>query len=317
MSLAALKWARAIDLDRSAKAVLVDLAFRANDASECWPGHKRIAETLNVSKDTIERAIKRLRTTGLVTVRQRYDTRGKRTSNCYKLNVGATPDGLRSEKAKTVRVLGRNVRSTKPHHAGDRITDQSLEIPIVSKEEAFKKSFNRSAETDKSTCSTRQQMSSPVIGRLPFTEAVLKKIASLGVDLEGLIERYITKTRNSAIRDPSAYLLSMGQEEAAKALGITIDTVKRLNSSSALVRAAAIGSAMEGPFFDPSKVFIETLTKRLLARGLNAEEVIARWRAKKPRGCTTTAGAERSLEAFVTNEIFYRRDGAWIERSRC
>lgn len=310
MGFATVKWARAIDLDRSAKAVLVDLALRANATNECWPFVATIAETLNVSKDTVERAIKRLRTTGLITVRQRYNKRGKRTSNRYKLNVGAKSDELRSEKTKTVRVLSRTVQSTKPHHAGDRITDQSMEKSKERKEEALKTSFNRSAVTDNSTCSKQQQISGRVIGgnRLPFTEAVLKKIAGLGVDLEALIERYMTKTRNSDIKNPCAYLLCMAQEEAAKAAGVSIDVIKRLNSSSSAVRAAAFGSAVEGTFVDPSQCDIASLGRRLKLRGLDVTDIIERWKATKPRGCTTAAGAVRSLEAFVANEILRARD---------
>ena len=310
MSFPALKWARAIEFDRSGKAVLVDLALRANSANECWPTCKTIARTLNVSKDTVERAVKRLRTTGLVSVRQQYDKRGRRTANRYQLNVGATPNKLGKEPIKTAQEaepLSRTVPSTRPHDAGDRFTDQSMEGFKEKKKEAF----NRSAKTDNTTCSAYEQVRNQAAGvgsRLPFTEATLKRVAGLGVDLKSLVERYLIKTRGTHIRHPCAYLLRMAEEEAAKAAGVTRDAIERVNSSSHAVRAAAFGSIMEGPFVPPSPEHIARLDRSLKQRGIDSAEMIARWKATQPKGCTTAATAARSLDAFVTNEIHRARD---------
>ena len=309
MSFSALKWARAIEFDRSGKAVLVDLAFRANAVNECWPKCKTIAKSLNVSKDTVERALKRLRATGLVTVRQQYDKRGRRTANRYQLNVDATPNELKNEQINTAqeaKPLNRTTPFTKPHDAGDRFTDQSIERFKEKKKEAF----NRSAKTDHTACSTQQQVRNQAVAgsRLPFTDAVLKKIAGLGVDVERLIQRYETKTSGKNIRDPCAYLLRMAQEEAAKAAGVTRDAIERVNSSSHAVRAAAFGSIMEGPFVPPSPEHIARLDRSLKQRGMDSAEMIARWKATQPKGCTTAAAAARSLDAFVTNEIHRARD---------
>lgn len=88
MSVAAVKWARALKLDRSSKAVLLDLAERANKDSQCWPSHQGIADALSITTRTVERAIKRLAEAGVLKPEYRYDKRGKRTSNCYTLEVG-------------------------------------------------------------------------------------------------------------------------------------------------------------------------------------------------------------------------------------
>jgi hypothetical protein len=56
--------------------------------------------------------------------------------------------------------------------------------------------------------------------RLPFTADVLKEIGSLGLDVAAIIERYRERTAGRHIVDPSAYLLRIARDEAAKRLGV-------------------------------------------------------------------------------------------------
>jgi hypothetical protein len=50
MSIAAVKWARALDLCRSAKAVLIVLAERADGKGFCFPSFETIAADLSISR---------------------------------------------------------------------------------------------------------------------------------------------------------------------------------------------------------------------------------------------------------------------------
>lgn len=132
-SLAAVKWARALTLwreskptgrtkvDHFAKAVLLDLAHRAkvdpdrSGAIICFPSCQTVADMLGVSKDSVDRALHRLREAKLIESEFRYDKRGKRTSNTYILKVGTMPQTA----AKSDISLSRSQRSTKPLPAVD------------------------------------------------------------------------------------------------------------------------------------------------------------------------------------------------------
>jgi hypothetical protein len=74
--------------------------------------------------------------------------------------------------------------------------------------------------------------------RLPFTAAVLAEIAALGLDVAAIVERYRQRTADKRIADPSAYLLRMARDEAAKRLGVPADAVAGLASRDRAERAS-------------------------------------------------------------------------------
>lgn len=76
-----------------------------------------------------------------------------------------------------------------------------------------------------------------------FDRNVVLTLERLGVDVGSLIDRYRQKTGGKHIADPSAYLMAMGQEEAAKAHGVTIEQIKGSTSRNVGQRQAAAVSA--------------------------------------------------------------------------
>ena len=93
-----------------------------------------------------------------------------------------------------------------------------------------------------------------------FSAFVLHELVALGVDVGPLIERYETKTANKRIADPSAYLLRMGRDEAAKRCGATIEQIKGSTSQS---RGERIAAAVSATGAEPrgSKTLAELLAK--------------------------------------------------------
>lgn len=91
--------------------------------------------------------------------------------------------------------------------------------------------------------------------RLPFTGDVLRALVAMDVDLDALIERYRKRTKGKRIDDPSAYLLGMGRDDAAKRLGVSKEALKRLTSKNKAERAIAMGAAV-GAFSKPSDAAI-------------------------------------------------------------
>jgi DNA-binding MarR family transcriptional regulator len=67
-------------------AIYAVLARYANrKTGECWPAIARIQRTLNLGRSTVKRYLHRLETAGLITVEERWDEEGDRTSNRYTL----------------------------------------------------------------------------------------------------------------------------------------------------------------------------------------------------------------------------------------
>ncbi|GAK03317.1 hypothetical protein JCM19037_1632 [Geomicrobium sp. JCM 19037] len=69
------------------KLVYVILCMYAdNDDKTSYPSNERIAELANCSARTVQRSVKLLEEIGAITVEERHDVRGYRTSNIYYLN---------------------------------------------------------------------------------------------------------------------------------------------------------------------------------------------------------------------------------------
>jgi hypothetical protein len=84
-------------------AIYAVLARYANrKTGECWPAIARIQRTLNLGRSTVKRYLHRLQAAGLITIEERRDEEGDRTSNRYTL-LDADPHAIakRQEQAET------------------------------------------------------------------------------------------------------------------------------------------------------------------------------------------------------------------------
>lgn len=59
------------------------LRDRADAEGKCWPGVKRIASDLNLSRRTAQRALSDLEKAGYIKRDKRFRENGSRTSNLY------------------------------------------------------------------------------------------------------------------------------------------------------------------------------------------------------------------------------------------
>jgi DNA-binding MarR family transcriptional regulator len=73
------------ELPHRARAVYMYLRDRADAEGKCWPGVKRIAADLRLSRRTTQRALSDLENAGLLLRDSRYRENGSRTSNLYML----------------------------------------------------------------------------------------------------------------------------------------------------------------------------------------------------------------------------------------
>ena len=71
------------NLTHRARAVYLYLHDRADAEGKCWPGVKRIASDLHLSRRTAQRALADLERAGYIKRDERFRENGSRTSNLY------------------------------------------------------------------------------------------------------------------------------------------------------------------------------------------------------------------------------------------
>ena len=71
------------ELSHRARAVYMYLRDRSDAEGKCWPGVKRIAADLRLSRRTAQRAIADLEKAGYLKRNERFRDNGSRTSNLY------------------------------------------------------------------------------------------------------------------------------------------------------------------------------------------------------------------------------------------
>lgn len=74
-----------MELPHRAVAVYIYLSDRANQEGQCWPAVPTIAREIKLSEATVRRAIRDLRKAGLVETKQRYRTKGGKSSLLFQL----------------------------------------------------------------------------------------------------------------------------------------------------------------------------------------------------------------------------------------
>jgi len=97
MSIECLAWTWRLNLKSGAKLVLLALADHADHTGICWPGMTGIAKKCNMSRSTVITHINQLCKMELIEKKFRYDAKGHRSSNMYKLKIGLSTELLRSD----------------------------------------------------------------------------------------------------------------------------------------------------------------------------------------------------------------------------
>ncbi len=73
----------AAELSHRAVAVYMYLKSRANKDGVCWPGIRTISVDLNLSRSTVQRALRDLQGGGWIKIEPRYRENGSSSSNRY------------------------------------------------------------------------------------------------------------------------------------------------------------------------------------------------------------------------------------------
>jgi len=89
-------WAWETKLPGTRKLVLLALADMADEHNSCYPGQERLAEMTSMAVITVRRALSELERDGLIVRARRARQDGTRTSDRYRLVVGAQPIKLTS-----------------------------------------------------------------------------------------------------------------------------------------------------------------------------------------------------------------------------
>lgn len=91
MSIEAINWALKTETGSpGCKLVLIVLANYANEDGESYPSHATLSARTEQCVKTVSSHLRRLEDSGLLVTVPRYGTDGRRTSNIYRLNIGAS-----------------------------------------------------------------------------------------------------------------------------------------------------------------------------------------------------------------------------------
>ena len=71
----------------NARLVLIGLADCASDEGACWPSLKKISRMSKVSQETVRKYLRAFEAIGLIEVEERFDAKGRRTSNVYTIKT--------------------------------------------------------------------------------------------------------------------------------------------------------------------------------------------------------------------------------------
>lgn len=134
--------------------------------------------------------------------------------------------------------------------------------------------------------------------RLPFSEDALAACEAMGFTRETLVDRYRQKTarRATPIRDPSAYLIKMAVDMAAKARGVPESALRKSLSNSPIERAA---SFTESAPPRPSDAMLRAVERRCKRQGCTVDQVLAAWQASR-RGLDHPRNPDGSFDGYAT-----------------
>lgn len=71
----------------NARLVLIVLADCASDEGTCWPSLRKIVQMSKVSEETVRKYLRAFEAIGLIEVEERFDAKGRRTSNIYTIKT--------------------------------------------------------------------------------------------------------------------------------------------------------------------------------------------------------------------------------------
>jgi DNA-binding MarR family transcriptional regulator len=133
MSVKVMDWALKQPLRGFQKAVLIVLAYHADDAGKCWPGIALLATECGISRSSVTRHIHSLEDAKLLSKESRRDAKGYRRSNVYQLDVAHSVNSLhRDNQCRDIQPSGLeslsvSLTQAKVSRCHGNIIEQSLE----------------------------------------------------------------------------------------------------------------------------------------------------------------------------------------------
>ena len=77
-------------LNESALRVLICLCEHADEASECWPAQRTVAERTGLARSAVNRALSLLEAQGWISRKRRYRENGAQTATLYRIHMART-----------------------------------------------------------------------------------------------------------------------------------------------------------------------------------------------------------------------------------
>jgi len=245
--------------------------------------HRRLANLANWTHKAVREFYGRLETAGMI----RVDTGAQRCDQNGQLNfaIESTPRGTR-EGHKGLCVLticNYDKYQLPPRSEGHKgSTPRGTRRGTDSTRDTVDTDSSRSPLPLESSLDAREEFEVPsgTDGdpgeRLPFTETALAACEAMGFTRQTIVERYYTRTKGKPIRDPSAYLIEMAIDMAAKVRGVPKDAVRASISNNTEERAEGYRQATCAPP-ELSASMYAALERRCKRAGHSVEAMLGAW----------------------------------------
>ncbi len=132
---------------------------------------------------------------------------------------------------------------------------------------------------------------------LPFSKAALADCEKLGFQWETMVKRYAERTKGKTIQDPSAYIVEMAVQMAAKVRGTTRAAMRAVLSKNTGERVQGYAEAT-GAARQPSDKMVQIVTRRVTRAGRSAADMLQAW--QKSVAGATLLKPDQNLDAFCS-----------------
>jgi len=165
------------------RAIMLALAYRANDKGECWPSLPRIAKDSGLVRSTVAERLRDIERMGEITIKSRGHKRNDARSNLYRITLAghdsdSPPHGLTGESHSPSR--GRQIdRNADGGPSATRTPDSPPRGPESSENQKSEPSVNR------------QSRAAGLTGqRIDYQTAEIPRIEDYGGDMHALIHNH-------------------------------------------------------------------------------------------------------------------------------
>lgn len=253
---------------------------------------RHLAHTANWSRKAARLFLLRLRQFGMIDMS--YSFNGAQLS----FDLGGQKKG---PTLNVVTICNYDVYQYRLHAQGTKKGPKRDQEPTCYRDTVTKKGTSSRSLTQNNYGSDAREAEAGTNGasdeRLPFSKAALAECEKLGFQWETVVKRYGERTKGKRIEDPSAYLVEMAVQMAAKARGTTRAAMRAVLSKNTGERVHGYAEAT-GAARQPSDKMREIVSRRVKRAGRSPADMLQAW--QKSVAGATLLNPDQNLDSFCS-----------------